>query len=93
MGKTYSLSYVSESEDCGVILYDRKTKIEQKRVPFPKDGRIGKRYRMELLLEEGQNGDDLAYQIYENEKKCPDPYGKGFFTDKKYGQEKAPEDV
>ena len=89
MGKTFQFTHVSESEDCGVIFYDRNTGSEVLRKQFSESGRVGNVYRMEITLEEGE----LLYQFYEGKNRFPDPRGLDFFATKKYGQEKAPEDV
>lgn len=37
-------SFVSDTEDCGVLLYDRETGKKLKKIPFSKEERIGKVY-------------------------------------------------
>lgn len=91
MDKFYHFSYSSETEDCGLILYDRKNGAMIQKIPFPKENRIGKVYRLDLD-HKGIPGQCL-YQFYEGEKKCPDPKGHGFFAAKKYGEIKGTEDI
>ena len=96
MGKSYHFTHVSDSEDCGVIFYDRKTGREVLRVPFTKDARIGRVNHLRLDLEDalGKNApDEMLYQFWDGERRLADGRGRAFFAAKKYGEEKAPEDL
>ncbi|MBR6477246.1 MAG: alpha-amylase [Lachnospiraceae bacterium] len=90
MGKTYRFTHVSENENCGVILYDKKTMQETSRIPFPKEDRIGKKYRVEYAVD---TKEELLYQFYEGESRLADPLGKAFYSKKKYGEGKDTSDL
>ena len=89
MSKTYLLTHVSNTEDCGVILYDKKTRKEISRTAFSKEQRIGKVSRMEITTED----DEVLYQFYEGSSRMPDPKAHAFYSTKKYAEEKLPEDL
>ena len=96
MGKSYHFTHVSDSEDCGVIFYDRKTGREVLRVPFTKDARIGRVNHLRLDLEDslGKNAlGEMLYQFWDGERRLADRRGRAFFAAKKYGEEKSPEDL
>lgn len=90
MGKRFTFTYVSDAKECGLILYDGKTRREHGRFPFPEEKRIGRKWRMELELDDSK---DWLYQFREGERRLPDPKGREFISPKRYGEEKAPEDL
>lgn len=82
-------SFVSKQEDCGVLLYDRRTGKKIKKIPFEADERVGNvycKYLTEYLPE------TLAYQFYEGEKNVPDRYARRFMGNFAYGKERRPQD-
>lgn len=89
MGKTYQFTFVSSAEDCGIVFYDRKTGRESGRAAFSAADRIGKKYR--LCAEVPESG--CLYQFYEGDERRPDPLGKSFYSRKKYGALKSPQDI
>ncbi len=76
-------SFVSEAEDCGIILYDRNTKSEVKRIPFLPEERIGNIYSKVVS---GLAMEELAYQFYEKDNLLADNYGKAFLAAHAYGE-------
>ena len=58
---TLQVSFVSEKEDCGIVLYDKNSGKEVKRVAFPKTQKIGNVYYMNI---EGVNFQELSYLFY-----------------------------
>ena len=91
MTGNYDLTYPSDAEDCGVILYDRKTGAVLEKRPFPKKNRIGKLNRMKLTVK--GNPSEYLYQFYEGNRRSADVRGKAFFAAKKYGEPKSEEDM
>ena len=90
MDKTRSFACISETEDCGVIIYDKRTRREISRFPFPKEKRIGKKYRMTIPLDDRK---DYLYQFWQGKCLMPDPRGRQFWSPKKYGEGKGNEDI
>ena len=91
MEQTYRFRYASETQDCGVILYDKGTGSEIRRIPFPEENRIGKINRLNVPAQ--SIGKKCIYQFYDGENKYPDPEGKLFCAAKKYGEAKGLEDI
>ena len=89
MGNGYQFSHVSDSEHCGVVFYDARTGKEIRRVPFPKERKLGKVQRVTVDLDSVKN---LLYQFYDDTERVPDQKGRSFLVAKKYGEEKSPED-
>lgn len=89
MEKTYQFTLVSSAEDCGIILYDRKTGKETERRPFLPENRMGRKNRLLTRIPEGEH----LYQFYEGNTRRPDPQGRAFVTAKKYGEAKASQDL
>lgn len=88
MGKTYQFTFISAAEDCGVILYDRKTGRETARKAFSRADRIGRKNRLSLEV-----SGECLYQFYEGAARMADPLGRSFYSVKKYGALKSPQDL
>ena len=107
MDHSYLFSLVSETGAAQIVFFDAKTKQELFRKAFPTKNRVGKVFRLALSLEElkeeaikaitlqgGTAGrKELLYQFQEGDQRFPDPRGRAFVSNKKYGQEKLPSDV
>ena len=83
-------SYVSKKKDCGIILYDRKTGRQKKKLPFLPEEKQGNIYSKKLTM---QDADCVTYLFYEEEKKLPDPCGKAFCGNYEYGKKCKEEDL
>ena len=107
MDHSYLFSLVSETGAAQIVFFDAKTKQELFRKAFPTKNRVGKVFHLALALEElkeeaikaitlqgGTAGrKELLYQFQEGDQRFPDPRGRAFVSNKKYGQEKLPSDV
>ena len=95
MGKQICFTHVSESEDCGIVFYDKKTGAEVYRKTFDPSLRLGKLWRISIDTDElgAKAKDNLTYQFIEGEKRVPDKFGKAYLLAKKYGEPKSSEDI
>lgn len=82
-------SYVSESEDCGIVLFDRKTGEELRKYPFSAEQRVGKVYYQVVSDIEPKN---VSYLFYEGDKLIADRRAKGFAGTDCFGEVKAEAD-
>jgi glycogen operon protein len=74
----------TKRENCGVILYDRKTGKKIKRLPYAPDERIGNIYCKYVT---DINAEETAYQFYEGDNIVPDRYARRFVGNSVYGKE------
>ena len=81
-GKNLNVSFVSSKENCGLIIYDIKTKTEIERIPFPVNSKTGNVFSMEV---EGLGSKRFAYRFYEEDKMVNDPYAKAYIGNETYG--------
>lgn len=91
MERTYQFTYAGETQDCGVLLYDKSTGAMIRRIPFSETDRIGRLYRTKVNAYE--IGNQCIYQYYDGEKRSPDEKGRLFCAAKKYGEAKGTEDI
>lgn len=82
-GKNINVAFVSAKDDCGIVIYDIKTKEEIKRISFPKTGRVGDVHTMEI---EGLGLKKFAYQFYEDSNLVKDIYAKAYIGNEIYGE-------
>ena len=87
MGKQVVLFFVSKKESCGIILYDKNTGNEKKRIPFRL--KVGKVYYHVLNEEELQQ---VSYAFYEDNRVVADKYAVSFAGKDSFGEPKAEED-
>lgn len=85
-----NFAYASATENCGVVLFDRKTKKEFARLPFLKENRVGNVYTM---LIKDVNAEKLAYCFYEEDRLLPDERGRAFLGGIPYGAAKREQPV
>lgn len=83
-------SFASKEDSCGVILYDRKTGKQQKKIAFLPKERRGNIYCKHM---ENIAADNVAYQFYEGDSIVADPYAKGFLGKAVYGKERKPDEL
>ena len=84
-GSNIKVSYISNSNTCGIVLYDKKSGEEIRRISFDGFHRMG---RIRYGLIENVSIDEVTYQFYEGEDLIPDPYGRVFSGQRIYGQKK-----
>lgn len=82
-------SFVSESEECGIVLFDRRSGVELSRYPFSKERRVGKVYYQMLSDIEPKN---ISYLFYEGNKLVADKRAKGFAGADCFGEAKGDAD-
>ena len=83
-------SFVSQKDNCGIILYNKKTGRQQRRIPFLPEERLGNihcKYVSDIEAEK------VAYQFYEEDNIVADPYARGFWGKAPYGRERAAADM
>lgn len=68
-------SFVSETPDCGILLYDSGTGRQMRRIPFSEEGRLGDIYCRSV---EGVRPEDVTYQFYRGHETVPDEHGRVF---------------
>lgn len=85
-----NFAYVSATENCGVVLFDRKTKNEFARLPFLKENRVGNVYTMFV---KDISAEKLAYCFYEGDRLLPDERGRAFLGGIPYGSAKREQPV
>ncbi len=82
-GRVIFASMVSESENCGILLFSNHTDVKSPlKIPFPAEYRVGKVYSMRI---EGVLGDYTRYLLYKGEEIVPDTYGRCFVR-REYGK-------
>lgn len=75
-------AFVSAKEDCGIVLYNKKTGKQQKKIAFLPQERIGNIYSKYI---KGIDTKKISYQFYEENKMVADPYARGFLKSVSYG--------
>lgn len=76
-----NFAYVCTGEDCGVVLFDKNTLNEYKRIPFAAEYAVGNVF---CMLVKDINYKELAYCFYEADKLVTDSRGKSFLGGKNY---------
>ncbi len=79
-------SFVSEEENCGIILYNRQSGKRLHKIAFTADERVGNVYCKYL---EGYHASEIAYQYYEGERILPDEHARIFVAKGPYGRERS----
>jgi len=85
-----SFSFVSKSNTCGVILYDRFSGNMLQRIPFEQQERTGNLYVKKVT---DVNAYDITYQFYEDDKIIPDPHAELFVGRYLYGAARQEKDL
>lgn len=78
-------SFVSKSENCGVIIYDREMGKRLHKLPFAPEERIGNVYCKCLA---GVDAEKISYQFYEDDNIVSDRYARMFAGKAAYGRER-----
>ncbi len=82
-------SFISHREDCGVLVYDRKTGKRLSKSAFLPEERIGN-IHCKYLTDVDPN--EISYQFYEGENVVPDRYARMFAGHTPYGRERKHQD-
>lgn len=77
-------AFTSIHEDCGVVLFDKKTGEELNRFPFTQDERVGNVYCKYI---EGYRPSRIIYMFYEGENLIPDSRARYFERKATYMEE------
>lgn len=83
-------SFVSKSQSCGILLYDRATGRLQKKIPFTEKDRTGYVFYKEV---EDINVNECTYLFYEEDRLVADEHGRVFPQKTPYGKERKAEDM
>lgn len=89
-GDNVRFSYVSKTDNCGVLLYDRKTGALLRKIPFSEDDRIGNVYCRTV---ENVDVERSTYLFYEGERLIPDERAQFFPQKVPYGKERRTKDM
>ena len=84
------VSFVSDKEDCGILLYDKKSGRRLKKIPFAPNDRMGEvRYKWIPDVDP----DRICYQFYEEDAILPDPHARAFLNKLPYGHRREEKDL
>ncbi|MCM1056148.1 MAG: alpha-amylase family glycosyl hydrolase [Firmicutes bacterium] len=76
-------SFVSETADCGILLYSSRTGRQLRRIPFSEEDRMGNIYCKRV---EGIRPEAVTYQFYQGQEIVPDEHGRVFPGKYVYGK-------
>lgn len=77
-----NFSFPCEQEDCGLILYQKGSWEEIQRIPFPKEGIVG---RLHTMFVQGIDRKKTAYRFYVKEVEVVDEAAHAYYENRKYG--------
>ncbi len=77
------VAFVSSSEECSVLLYEKETGRLMQEIPFEEEDRIGNIY---FKLLKGMDASRVSYQFCENGRAVPDPYARCYVGKMPYGE-------
>lgn len=83
-------SFISKKENCGIILYDRKTGRKKRRLAFSGQERIGNIY---CKYVDDVDPANVTYQFYEDDTIIPDSRARVFVGGHIYGRERTVKDL
>lgn len=83
-------SFASRKENCGIILYDRKTGRRLKKIAFSEQEKMGNIYCKYL---EDVDASAITYQYYEGDRIVPDTRARVFVGKHIYGKERDTKDL
>lgn len=82
-GEEIRFSFVSKTDSCGILLYDRVTGRRLRKLSFLPEERIGSIYCKRVA---GFNPSDISYQFYEGERIIADGHARAFVGNMPYGR-------
>ena len=83
-------SFVSETQDCGVLLYDKNTGKRIKKIPFTKEERIGKVYCKWIT---DVDASKISYLFYKDGEVISDERARAFAGKASYGKVRKEADM
>lgn len=83
-------AFVSRSTSCGVVLFDRKTERQLKKIPFTEEDRIGHVYCKTV---KEIDPDSSTYLFFEEDRLVPDERARIFPRKVLYGKHRDAEDM
>lgn len=82
-GTGMNFAYVSNTADCGLVLYKRGSRREWKRIAFPASWAVGSVFCMQIF---GLPTEELMYCFWEGEELKTDERAFAFWGDRRFGQ-------
>lgn len=88
--KGIRVSFPASGQECGVILFDRRTGKEKRRHIIPAENRMG-----DLCFDfiELDKPEKISYLFFDEEEQFPDKWGKAFASGIRYGKKKKETDL
>lgn len=78
-------SFVSKTNHCGILTFDRTTGKALEKIPFLSEDRVGNIYCKTV---DNIDAEKITYQFYEGDKPVPDKYARVFPGKASYGKER-----
>lgn len=82
-GNKIRFSMVSETRDCGIVIYDRFTGKFLQKIPFQEKERVGNVF---CKYVDGFDKDKIAYRFYEKDLEIPDEHARMFVGRHSFGK-------
>ena len=89
-GHKIRFSMVSETRDCGIVIYERSTRRFIQKIPFQEKERVGNVF---CKYVDGFDKDKIAYRFYENNIEIPDKHARMFVGRNSYGKPRKVSDL
>lgn len=89
-GDGIRFSFVSGKENCGILIYDRKTGRKIDEIPFSNGRKIGNIHSIYVTK---YHSSEVSYQFYEDNKIVPDENAALLLGEKRYGKERNIQDL
>lgn len=89
-GNGIRASFISEKENCGLVLYRKEDGKMLRRIPFAEENRLG---NVRYGFVEDVDPDSVTYQFYEDDKVLPDPCGRLFAGQSRYGEKRTEKEL
>ncbi len=83
-------SFISKKSDCGVLIYDKKSRKRLYKLPFTDKERVG---NIHCKCFRELPADQISYQFYEENRIVPDPNARMFDQKYPYGKERKLQDL
>lgn len=89
-GDGIRFSFVSEKDNCGVLIYQKESGKKIGKIPFDVSMSVG---NIHCAYTDKYQADEIAYQFYEEDKIVPDLRAATFSKAVKYGKERSEKDL
>ena len=83
-------SFVSEKENCGVLIYQKESGKKIGKIPFEASLSVG---NIHCAYTDKYQVDEISYQFYEEDKIVPDRRAAAFSQTVKYGRERSEKEL